>query len=178
MNQFKANILPALCMVILLSITAPIYAQKDKSNRPSPPRQVSEKVDGVKVTIDYSSPGVKGRTIFGGLESFDKVWRAGANEATWIEVSDTVMVNGEKLPEGKYSFFIIPRDGSDWTIIFNSTWDQWGAYNYDEEMDVLRVDVTPEEINHTERLEYTIDKDGTIAMNWSTVSVPFSISKK
>lgn len=165
----------SLVMLLLLDST---FAQQDKSKRPSPPKQVSETVDGIKVTIDYSSPAVKNRTIFGGLESFGKVWRAGANEATWIEVSDDVTINGENLPKGKYAFFIIPRESQEWTIIFNSKWDQWGAYNYDKSLDVLQVAVKPQEIDHTERLEYTVSKEGETAMNWSTTSVLFTIAKK
>ncbi|XOV93238.1 MAG: DUF2911 domain-containing protein [Bacteroidota bacterium] len=178
MQRSKISILIGLFSLISLVVLSPLAAQQDKSKRPSPPKQISEKVDGVNVTIDYSSPGVKNRTIFGGLESFGQVWRAGANEATWIEVSDDVTINGQPLPKGKYSFFIIPRENQDWTIIFNSTWDQWGAYTYDNTLDVLRVDVKPKEIDHTERLEYTIDEKGNVSMIWSNVSVPFTIAKK
>ncbi len=178
MQRLKIMLLAGLFTMALLLVMSPIQAQQDKSNRPSPPQQVKSTVGGVDVTIDYSSPGVKNRTIFGGLESYGKVWRAGANEATWIEVSDDVQINGETLPKGKYAFFIIPKENQDWTIIFNSKWDQWGAYNYDESLDVLRVDVKPSQIKHTERLEYTIGKNGKVAMNWSTTSVPFKISAK
>jgi len=178
MQRLKIKLLAGFFTIALLFVLNPIHAQQDKSNRPSPPKQVSSTVDGVEVTIDYSSPGVKNRTIFGGLESYGKVWRAGANEATWIEVSDDVKVNGKSLPAGKYAFFIIPRENQEWTLIFNSKWDQWGAYNYDESLDVLRVDVKPKKIKHTERLEYNINKTGEVSMKWSTTSVPFKISAK
>ncbi len=178
MQRLKIKVLAGFFTVALLFVLSPMHAQQDKSNRPSPPKQISGAVDGIDVIIDYSSPAVKNRTIFGGLESYGKVWRAGANEATWIEVSDDVKINGELLPKGKYAFFIIPRENKEWTIIFNSKWDQWGAYNYDESLDVLRVDVKPEKIKNTERLEYTIEKNGKVTMNWSTTSVPFKISAK
>ncbi len=178
MQRTRISLSIGVFSFLMLCILSPIFAQQDKSKRPSPPKQITQTVDGVNVTIDYSSPAVKGRTIFGGLESFDKVWRAGANEATWIEVSEDVTINGETLPKGKYSFFIIPRENQNWTLIFNSKWDQWGAYNYDESLDVLRVDVKPKEIKQTERLEYTITEDGKVAMNWNTTSVPFTIAKK
>ncbi|MEQ8881881.1 MAG: DUF2911 domain-containing protein [Cyclobacteriaceae bacterium] len=178
MQRLKIMLLAGLFTVAFLIVLSPTIAQQDKSNRPSPPKQVSGTVDGVNITIDYSSPAVKNRTIFGGLESYGKVWRAGANEATWIEVSDDVKINGELLPKGKYAFFIIPNENQEWTIIFNSKWDQWGAYNYDESLDVLRVDVKPTTVKHTERLEYTIAKNGKVTMNWSTTSVPFRISSK
>ncbi len=177
MQHFRITILTGLFTLAILALN-PLQAQQDKSSRPSPPKQISEKVGGINVTIDYSSPSVKNRTVFGGLESYGKVWRAGANEATWIEVSDDVKINGQVLPKGKYSFFVIPRENQDWTIIFNSKWDQWGAYDYDNSLDALRVDVTPKDVDHTEKLEYTLSKDGQVSLNWSKTAVPFTIAKK
>src|SRR6202795_5211006 len=95
-----------------------IWAQDDKSKRPSPPATATGKVMGATITIDYSSPGVKGRKIWGDLVPYDKVWRAGANEATLIATDKDIQVEGKPLPAGKYSLYAIPGE-NEWTIIIN-----------------------------------------------------------
>src|SRR6478609_2453964 len=116
--------------------------QGDKSQRPSPPAKVSETTSkGVTISIDYSQPAVKGRTIGNDIAPYGKVWRTGANEATVFEVSKDVKVEGKALPAGKYGLYSIPGK-DEWTIIFNKTWKQWGT-NYTEADDALRVNVKP-----------------------------------
>lgn len=167
-----------LVVAIVMTLSLAVNAQDDKSKRPSPPAEVSETVDGIDITINYSQPAVKGREIFGGLEKYGKVWRAGANEATWIEFSDDVTINGKDLDAGKYAFFVIPKENEDWTLIFNSVWDQWGAYSYDASKNALTVDVTPEDSETTERLTYDISEDGTVTLKWADKAVPFTVSAK
>jgi hypothetical protein len=149
---------------------------QDKSNRPSPPAQVSAMINGTKVSIDYSQPSLKGRDF--GSDSFipfGKIWRNGANEATWIEVSEEVQINGETLPKGKYGFFVIP-DESEWTLIFNSVWDQWGAYNYDESKDVLRVKATSVSVDSPfEKYTILLESSGETSLNWGDFQVRFNI---
>ncbi len=149
--------------------------KEDKSKRPSPPAKVTEKVGTTTVTIDYSRPSVKGRKIFGGLEPYDKVWRAGANEATTFEFDKDVKINGQALAKGKYAFFAIPNEG-EWTLIFDKKADQWGAYDYKEGNDALRLKVKPvKSPKLTELLTYTIDKKGDVKLWWENVEVPFKI---
>ena len=121
--------------------------------RPSPNASVSQTIGAAVVTITYGRPGVKGRQVFGGLEAYGSVWRAGANEATVFSVSDDVTINGEALPAGVYAFFAIPTEG-DWTLIFNKQAEQWGAFNYDQSQDALRVTATPQEGSQVEWLAY------------------------
>src|ERR1700675_4067922 len=85
-----------------------IWAQGDKSKRPSPPATATGKVMQATITINYSSPAVKGRKIWGGLVPYDKVWRAGANEATGVTFSDDVTIAGKQMKAGSYTFFVIP----------------------------------------------------------------------
>lgn len=85
----------------------------------SPAATATGKIGAANVTINYSSPAVKGRKIFGELEPYGKVWRAGANEATIFETDHDIMVEGKKLPAGKYSFFATPGE-KEWTVILNS----------------------------------------------------------
>ena len=149
----------------------------------SPRKQSSGDVDGVTISIDYGSPAVKDRTIWGELEGYGKVWRAGANETTAIEFNADVMVNGKFLPAGKYGFFLIPIEGEAWIAIFNEDWSQelhgaWGAFGYKQEKDVLRIDVTPDwEKESMERLEYTVSKKG-FDFGWEKARIKFEITSK
>ena len=149
------------------------FAQ-DKANRPSPPATASGKIGDATITINYSSPSVKGRKIFGGLEPYGKVWRAGANEATTFETSKDITVEGKTLPAGKYAFFVIPTE-IEWTVIFNKEPNQWGAFKYDEGKDALRVNVTPKKTSSvTEKLVYKVNPKG-IDLQWENVDLPVAI---
>jgi hypothetical protein len=141
---------------------------------PSPRDSVSGKVAGAIITINYGSPAVKGRKIFGGLEPFGKVYRAGANEATTFTTSKNIKVEGKALPAGTYAFFVIPAEKGAWTVIFNKTAKQWGAYKYDESKDQLRVMVMPKKISLQERLVYKVTNNG-FSMDWDTTSVPVTV---
>ena len=152
------------------------FTQDDKTKRPSPPAQATATVDGVSVTIDYSKPSLKGREL-NTLAPVGKVWRTGANEASWIEVSADVKVNGNVLPKGKYGLFTINNE-SEWTIIFNSVWNQWGAYKYDAGKDVLRVKVKPTTASDSvEQFTIEINENGEVVLQWGTQRVPFTITK-
>lgn len=136
-----------------------ITFMSNAQEKASPAKTAEGTVNGAKITINYSSPAVKGRTIWGDLVPFGKVWRAGANEATIFETSKDIKVEGKDLPAGKYSFFIIPGENQS-TFIFNSETGQWGT-NYDESKDVLRVQVQSQESSTMEeRLVYEITKSG------------------
>ena len=161
--------------VLFISLVA--CGQQDKSKRPSPPAKAEATLNGgTLVSIDYSQPSVKGRTIGKDLEPMEgKVWRAGANEATVFEVSKDVTVEGKALPAGKYGLFILINDDY-WTIIFNKTWNQWGAFNYKEADDILRVKVKADKAkDFAEKLTYTIEKNGKVTLLWGDKKVEFKI---
>ena len=167
--------------VLLLAVacTSMLFAcgQDDKSKRPRPPAQAKETLaSGAVVTIDYSQPSVKGRTIGKDLEPKEgKVWRTGANEATVFEVSQAVKVEGKDLPAGKYSLFTIANEG-EWTIIFNKKADQWGAYDYNEADDALRVKVKPGKASEfAEKMTFNVDKNGTVTLLWGDTKVDFKV---
>ena len=105
----------------------------------SPPKTAKGSINGADITVNYSSPAVKGRAIFGELVPLGKVWRAGANEATIFETSKDIKVEGKPLPAGKYSIFVIPVESMS-TFIFNKQTGQWGT-QYDEAQDAIRVAV-------------------------------------
>lgn len=140
----------------------------------SPPAKASGKIGDANITIDYSSPSVKGRKIFGELEPYGKVWRAGANKATTFQTDKDIMVEGKALPAGKYALFVIPTE-SDWTVVFNKTADQWGAFKYDQSQDALRVTVKPKKSDAlTEKLAYDVNNNG-IVLKWENVELPVAI---
>jgi|TARA_R110000796_G_scaffold35017_2_gene90030 hypothetical protein len=149
----------------------------------SPHTAAMAMVGDAHVHIDYSSPGVRDRVIFGGLVGYDNVWQAGAHKATWIETNKDLIINGKVLPKGKYGFFTIPTKG-DWILIFNKNWEQHGKDDYDEKDDVLRFTTTPELSDViTEQLTYKVDKisdtEGTITFAWEkvTLTIPFTVKQ-
>jgi hypothetical protein len=148
-------------------------AQEDKSTRPSPPAEAHAVIGADRqVDIYYSSPAVKGRTVWGSLVPYGKVWRTGANEATVFQTSSDLTIGGKVLPAGKYALFTIPGE-KEWTIIFNSVWDQWGAYKYDSAKDVLRITARPEKsAAYNERMKFVID-DNVVAILWENMRVGF-----
>ena len=132
----------------------------------SPAETVTGKINGATITIKYGSPSVNGREIWGQLVPFDKVWRAGANDATTFETDKEITVEGSKLPAGIYSFFVIPNQ-KECVIIFSKQAKQWGAYNYKENEDQLRVKVAPiAKTDNTERLLYAIS-NYAVSLSWS-----------
>jgi hypothetical protein len=168
----------SILLSFLTLVTLAACAQGgDKANRPSPPASAKETIEsGAIISIDYSQPAVKGRTIGKDLEPMEgKVWRTGANEATVFEVSKNVKVEGKELPAGKYGLFTI-MNGDEWTIIFNKTWDQWGAFDYKEADDALRVKVKAKKAkNFAERMNFKIEKDGDVVLTWGDKEVEFKV---
>ncbi|MBM3442684.1 MAG: DUF2911 domain-containing protein [Bacteroidetes bacterium] len=153
----------------LLATSLPSCAQ-DKQSRPSPAAKATGKAGKATITIDYSSPAVKGRKIFGDLLPYGKIWRAGANEATIFEVDSDVKVEGQSLPKGKYGFFAIPGEG-EWTVVFNKTWNQWGSYRYKQEEDALRVKVAAKKTSQlVENLVYAVE-NGKVILRWENTEV-------
>jgi len=149
----------------------------------SPHKYAMAMIADAHIHIDYSAPSVKGRIIYGGLLAYGEIWQSGAHNATWIETNKDIIINENLLKAGKYGFFTIPNKDK-WTIIFNKNWNQHGKDDYNENDDVLRIDVTPEISEEiTEQLIYQVeklnDKEGIISLSWEKVSVsfPFVLSK-
>ena len=155
MSFFNTKSILSLVGALLFCVTS--FAQLELP-RKSPKTSLSYTVGLTTITVGYSSPAVNERTIWGALVPLDKVWRAGANEATTVEFSTDVNIEGKnELSAGKYSLFFIPKEGDKWTAIFNKVTDQWGAYEYNEAEDALRVEVTVKTTKvNQERLEYSI----------------------
>ncbi len=176
----KLNVIKFLGVFLLtLAIASPAFAahpsRKDDNTRASKNGKLEGKMDGVSVTLTYGRPEVKGRTLWGKLVPYGKVWRTGADEATAITFDSAVKIDGKTLPAGTYAFFAIPGEKK-WTLIFNTVAEQWGAYSYDQSKDALRVEVTPKKAKHTEALDFT-SSGKTIELRWGKLAVPFIVSK-
>ena len=151
----------------------------DVAAQASPKTTAEGKIGQANVKITYSSPSVKGRKIWGDLVPYGKVWRSGANEATILETDKDLVVEGKKLPAGKYSLYTVPNE-KEWMIILNSKTGQWGIEQSGEttrnaENDVLTATVKPQKsATMSEKLTYII-KNGGIVLAWENLEVPISV---
>ncbi|MBE0539471.1 MAG: DUF2911 domain-containing protein [Ignavibacterium sp.] len=165
--------------VILLSII--LNAQEFRTPRPSPDATVSQYIGVTKISVDYSSPAVKGRKIWGELVPFGEVWRTGANEATTITFSDPVTINGNELTAGTYGIHMIPNN-NEWEIIFSKDVPVDGSSTFDAKKEVLRVKVKPEENPFTERMTFLFtdvtDNSGNVSLVWDKLKVSFKVEVK
>lgn len=148
--------------------------------RKSPMAISATHIDSTYIKIVYGQPYKRGRHIFGGLVDFNEVWRTGANETTEITTTGNILINGEKLRAGTYAIFTIPRKKK-WTIIFNDSLGQWGAFTYDKSDDVLRTTVPTMPTRQTIEA-FTIkfgkvkEHSSTIKLMWDTVKVVVPIT--
>ena len=150
-----------------------------KTPQPSPTATIIQKIGISNVTIDYSRPGVKEREIFGGLVPFNKIWRTGANKATKITFEENCIFGGVKVRKGSYSLFTIPGE-KEWTILLNKETELWGAGDYNEDNEVLRITVVPEETkDFTE--SFTIDFgnfkqfSATLSIKWANTLISIEL---
>jgi hypothetical protein len=167
----------SVCAAGLMLATS-LLAQTPKADFPaaSPACNLKQHIGLTDVEIEYSRPGVKDRTIFGGLVPYGKVWRTGANAATKITFSTPVKLNGTDIPAGTYALFTIPGE-DEWTIIINKGAAQWGAFQYDEKADVVRFQATPVKLSkpmETFVIEFTDIRDESARLNlaWENTLVP------
>ena len=158
-------------------------ADKPARKKPlSPKREAMAMVGENHIHIDYSSPSVRGRVIWGGLVPYNQVWSTGAHKATAISFGQDVIINDTLVPAGKYGFFTIPGEES-WILILNKNWDQHLADEYDEAEDVVRLTVTPEKLPEMqESLTYQVealnDSTARISVSWEHLKVSFEVRNK
>ena len=179
-----------------------------KPLRPSQKASVMQTIGVTDITITYSRPGVKNRTIFADAPAsmaarakgeatldnqnerqkgepivpYDHVWRAGANEATMFQVTDDVLINGQPLKAGTYSLHTVPGK-DEWTIIFNNDPGQWGSFTYDAKKDALRVKTKPQMASDNQEwlmfsFDPVTDSSATVNLRWEKVRVPFTVEVK
>lgn len=173
MKKFIFITLFAAASLSMLSLNA----QTAPKPKPSPAAEVSAVLsNGTTVSIKYSQPSLKGRTPGKDIEPMmGKIWRAGANDATVFETSKDIKVNGQPLPAGKYAFFTLQNEKGT-TLIFNKTWKQWGAFQYKETEDALRITAKQTVASESaEKLEYLISNKGLVVLKWGTINIEFTV---
>jgi hypothetical protein len=165
-------------ILLVLGLFSIQWAQDIQFPQPSPKAKVFQAIGLTDVEIVYHRPGVKDRVIWGGLVPYDKIWRTGANEATTIEFSSDVMIEGNKLAAGKYGLFTIPGK-SEWTFIFSKQANLWGTGGYKQEEDALRVKVKPASAPFCERMHFKFagvqDDSGKVILHWEKLMVGFTV---
>ena len=148
--------------------------------KPSQRGSVTQHVADTTIAIEYSRPVARGRELFGVHVPYGRNWCPGADQATTIEVSSPVTIDGRELPAGKYSIWAEPRQDR-WTIIFNRSHDVWHT-RYPEGMDALRIDVTPRAGSHMETLAFYFPvvegRKAELVLHWGTVVVPMAVEAK
>ena len=180
-----------LFLLFFLLYTPSTSQAQEKKVRPSLKASVAHRLGvDTDITIDYSRPGVKERKIWGelvpyGLAPGNKYseekpypWRAGANENTTIEFNKDLLIEGKKVPAGKYGIHMIPSE-KDWIIIFSKKNSEWGSYSYDEKEDALRITVKPVKASSQEWLLFGFEdlagNAATVFLHWEELKVPFKI---
>ena len=167
----------AVVTVIMLSLVA--QAQNPPA---SPPGTATFTfADGKTITVDYSRPSVKGRTIFGGLVPFGKVWRTGANSATTLKTNTDLTIGGTSVPAGTYTLYSIPEEKK-WTLIINKETGQWGT-KYDQAQDLARVEMkTSKNSSPTEQFTISFDQTGAasavLKLDWADTTAKVDVAEK
>ena len=161
-------------------LSSPAMSQLDLP-RPSPLAKVSQVVGLTEVSLEYSSPAVKGRKIWGGLVPYDQIWRTGANQATKISFSKDVVFAGKPVPAGTYALFTIPSKGA-WTVVLNKKADQGGTgRDYKADLDLLRVQVQTKSAPFRERMTFLFadftDDQTSLSLEWERLrlSIPIQV---
>ena len=153
-----------------------------EKERKSPRVTVEAEINDLTVAIDYGSPRVKGREVWGELVPYDKIWRAGADEATAITFGSDVLFGGSAVAAGTYALFVVPHAEGNWEVILNEEWSKeehgvWGAYDYNAEKDVVKIEVTPTWNQETvEEMSFKI-MNSELIFEWELASFKVSIEK-
>jgi hypothetical protein len=167
--------------VLGLVFTTGLFAQAPKVDFPSasPTASLKQHIGLTDIEIVYSRPGVKGRTIYGGIVPYDVVWRTGANASTKISFTTPMKFNGTEVPAGRYALYTIPSE-KEWTVIISRDTNSFGAFGYKQENDLVRFKATP--VKLAEPVEtFTIDindirdKSATLNLIWEKTRVPIKL---
>ena len=166
-----------LCLALAVSIVV-LRAQQDKSKRPSPPAKATLDLGGGQsVTVDYSSPRLKGRSVGKEVASYGQVWRTGANEATTLVATTDISLGGTAVPAGSYTIFTIP-DQSKWVLIVSKKTGEWGTDYPGPSNDLGRVDMKVSALpSPVENFTISFDK-GSMNLDWGNTRAAVPVSKK
>ncbi|MEL7159578.1 MAG: DUF6503 family protein [Bacteroidota bacterium] len=150
----------------------------------SSPHAVATTTAGyTEMSVDYHRPCVRGRVIFGQLQPWGTLWRAGANENTLLRVDREITIGDSLLYPGTYSLYLIPEEEGDWTWVVNRDIENWGTRSYDKRNDVVRVKGKarrlPERIKTLEYRWMNVTPqavDLTLEWEWYRITLPIALS--
>ncbi len=168
-KQISFGIFSLVALIVLTNC----QSQKEKE-RPSPLKSDSTTINSSFLKIEFGSPAVRKRVIWGDLEPYNEIWRTGANEATRLTTRKNIKLNGMSLDSGKYAIFTIPRK-DEWEFIVNENYEQWGTFDYDSTLDVLRMKIIPDtDAEFSERLKFYFEDD-SLKFQWENIKFSLSI---
>jgi len=202
----KRNLIAAIAVVSIVVFSNILVSAQARPPLPraSQKASVMQTVGVTEISLVYSRPAIKGRTVWGDAPADTKgeatlddkrtqpagtalvlnghLWRTGANEATLFSVTDDVLINGQPLAAGKYSLHTIPGK-DEWTVIFNKDDGQWGSFSYDAKKDALRVKTKPQWVAESKEFMYfnidgMTENTATVNLRWEKIKVPFTVEVK
>jgi hypothetical protein len=170
------------CLLCCLAIVSVSACAQDKASRPSPPAKADCQLsNGKSVKIDYSSPRMKGRKIFGDLVPYGQVWRAGANESTTFVTDTDLNVGGTAVPAGSYTIFAVPN-ADKWQLVISKKTGEWGTAYPGPSNDLARIDMKVSKLSSPME-NFTIAFDHaasgcTLSMSWENTKASVDVSSK
>jgi hypothetical protein len=174
----------ALIAVAILTVLAMVaFAQQDKSKRASPPANAKcQFADGKTINVDYSSPRMKGRKVYGGLVPYGQEWRTGANEATTFDTTANVQIAGTTIPAGHYTLFTLPSEGT-WKLIISKKTGEWGIPYPGAQYDLARVDMKKQDLpsnveNFTLSFQKADPRSCVMNIDWEKTRAYVDIAEK
>ena len=177
----KQIVLNSFLSVLFLFLAVPVVAQQLELPQPSPSASIKYRLGLTDIEINYSSPGVKERNVWGELVPYNEMWRTGANASTKISFDKDLTIGRQKVEAGTYALYTIPGE-QEWTVIINENIELWGVDGYEEKDDIVRFTVNPQKTTEfVERLRFTITdnpKDaaiGVIALEWENMKISFDV---
>lgn len=170
-----------LLLTAFLAVSVTAYSQYSAPVA-SPKQMIEQQFSLSKITVEYGRPSIKGRKVFGELVPYNKVWRAGANEATKITFRQNVNFGGKTVTAGTYSLFTIPME-KEWKIILNSNANQWGAYSYDEKLNIAEVTVPVQKLNDQQEvfeisLQPVDNQTTNLVLKWDMTKVMIPVKEE
>ena len=179
----RKTLLAVSAVAAVMLLAAMGFAQQDKSKRASPPANAKcQFADGKTISVDYSSPRMKGRKIYGGLVPYNQEWRTGANEATTFDTTANVQIAGTTIPAGHYTLFTLPSEGT-WKLIISKKTGEWGIPYPGAQYDLARVDMKKQDLpsnveNFTISFQKADPKSCVMNVEWEKTRAYVDIAEK
>ncbi len=179
----RKTLIAVAAVVALMVVAVVVFAQQDKSKRASPPANAKcQFADGRTINVDYSSPRMKGRKIYGGLVPYGQEWRTGANEATTFDTTTAVEISGTSIPAGHYTLFTLPAQGA-WKLIISKKTGEWGIPYPGAQNDLARLDMKTQALpsnveNFTISFQKADPKSCVMNLDWEKTRAYVDIAEK